>query len=147
MTAKEQDEWKIPPCVSNWKNAKGYTIPLDKRLAADGRGLDDVHINDNFAKLTEAMSVLAAVVGVAGWQAGRQTGRQARAINPAGPPLAARRYIAERGSREAIELRAAIRDKAANKERERQETKLRELAQKAREVRGPPLTPFPAGCC
>ena len=31
-------DWKIPPCVSNWKNAKGYTIPLDKRLAADGRG-------------------------------------------------------------------------------------------------------------
>ena len=32
-------DWKIPPCISNWKNAKGYTIPLDKRLAADGRGL------------------------------------------------------------------------------------------------------------
>ena len=39
LTAKEQQDWKIPPCVSNWKNAKGYTIPLDKRLAADGRGL------------------------------------------------------------------------------------------------------------
>ena len=36
---KEQQEWKIPPCISNWKNARGYTIPLDKRLAADGRGL------------------------------------------------------------------------------------------------------------
>jgi len=23
----------------NWKNIKGYTIPLDKRLAADGRSL------------------------------------------------------------------------------------------------------------
>ena len=34
---KDQQEWKIPPCISNWKNSKGYTIPLDKRLAADGR--------------------------------------------------------------------------------------------------------------
>lgn len=39
ITAKDQADWKIPPCISNWKNAKGYTIPLDKRLAADGRGL------------------------------------------------------------------------------------------------------------
>lgn len=42
VTVKEQQEWKIPPCISNWKNAKGYTIPLDKRLAADGRGLQQV---------------------------------------------------------------------------------------------------------
>ena len=39
ITAKDQQDWKIPPCISNWKNPKGYTIPLDKRLAADGRGL------------------------------------------------------------------------------------------------------------
>lgn len=39
VTAKDQQDWKIPPCISNWKNPKGYTIPLDKRLAADGRGL------------------------------------------------------------------------------------------------------------
>ncbi|CAG8705989.1 15043_t:CDS:10, partial [Funneliformis caledonium] len=55
ITAKEQQEWIIPPCISNWKNAKGYTIPLDKRLAADGRGLQEVTINDNFAKLSEAL--------------------------------------------------------------------------------------------
>lgn len=42
ISAKDQLDWKIPPCVSNWKNAKGYTIPLDKRLAADGRGLLEV---------------------------------------------------------------------------------------------------------
>jgi len=57
VTVKDQQEWKIPPCISNWKNSKGYTIPLDKRLAADGRGLQDVHINDNFAKLTEALYI------------------------------------------------------------------------------------------
>ncbi|KAF9426026.1 mRNA splicing protein [Podila epigama] len=57
VTAKEQADWVIPPCISNWKNAKGYTIPLDKRLAADGRGLQEVQINDNFAKLSEALAL------------------------------------------------------------------------------------------
>lgn len=37
--------------------AQGYTIPLDKRLAADGRGLQTVHINENFAKLAEALYI------------------------------------------------------------------------------------------
>lgn len=23
VTVREQKEWKIPPCISNWKNAKG----------------------------------------------------------------------------------------------------------------------------
>ena len=57
VSAKEQQDWKIPPCISNWKNAKGYTIPLDKRLAADGRGLQETAINDGFAKFTEALYV------------------------------------------------------------------------------------------
>ena len=34
---------------------QGYTIPLDKRLASDGRGLQDHTINDNFAKLAQAL--------------------------------------------------------------------------------------------
>eukprot|EP01018_Ginkgo_biloba_P030138 Gb_08010 [translate_table: standard] len=57
VTVKDQQDWKIPPCISNWKNPKGYTIPLDKRRAADGRGLQEVQINDNFAKLSEALYV------------------------------------------------------------------------------------------
>jgi SNW domain-containing protein 1 len=32
---------------------KGYTIPLDKRLSADGRNLQDVAVNDKFAALSE----------------------------------------------------------------------------------------------
>ncbi|KAK9449054.1 SKIP/SNW domain-containing protein [Limtongia smithiae] len=55
LTAKDQEDFMIPPSVSKWKNPKGYTIALDKRLAADGRGLEDVVINDNFAKLSEAL--------------------------------------------------------------------------------------------
>ena len=61
MDAKEQADWKIPPSISNWKNPKGYTIPLDKRLAADGRGLQEVQINDNFARLSEALLVNSSV--------------------------------------------------------------------------------------
>ncbi|KAI3834725.1 hypothetical protein MKX03_013978 [Papaver bracteatum] len=57
LTVKDYQDFKIPPCISNWKNSKGYTIPLDKRLAADGRGLQEVKINDNFAKLAEALYV------------------------------------------------------------------------------------------
>ncbi|KAJ7384688.1 SNW domain-containing protein 1 [Desmophyllum pertusum] len=99
VTVKEQQEWKIPPCISNWKNAKGYTIPLDKRLAADGRGLQDPHINDKFAKLAEAL------------------------------------YIADRKAREAVEMRAQLEKKVAQRDKEKKELKLVELAQKAREER------------
>merc|ERR1711874_909186 len=99
VTAKEQQDWKIPPCISNWKNAKGYTIPLDKRLAADGRGLQQNHINENFSKLAEAL------------------------------------YIADRKARESVEARAQLEKKLAAKEKEAKESKLRELAQKAREER------------
>ncbi|RYC59031.1 hypothetical protein CHU98_g7177 [Xylaria longipes] len=55
LTAADQENWKIPPTVSNWKNPGGFTVPLDKRLAADGRGLQDVTINDKFAQFSEAL--------------------------------------------------------------------------------------------
>ncbi|GMI36072.1 hypothetical protein TeGR_g1061, partial [Tetraparma gracilis] len=57
LTVEDQQNWKIPPCISNWKNSKGYTIPLDKRLAADGRGLTESTINNNFATLSESLYV------------------------------------------------------------------------------------------
>jgi SNW domain-containing protein 1 len=55
LTAEDQEMWRIPPPVSNWKNPKGFTVPLDKRLAADGRGLTDVAISDKFAQFSEAL--------------------------------------------------------------------------------------------
>lgn len=55
VTVEDQQNWKIPPCVSNWKNLRGYTIPLDKRLASDGRGLQETQISDKFAKLAESL--------------------------------------------------------------------------------------------
>mmetsp|Transcript_4698 Transcript_4698/g.4841 ORF Transcript_4698/g.4841 Transcript_4698/m.4841 type:complete len:632 (-) Transcript_4698:159-2054(-) len=57
LTAGDKQAWKVPPCVSNWKNARGYTIPLDKRLAADGRGLMETTINNKFATLSESLYV------------------------------------------------------------------------------------------
>ncbi|XP_037029262.1 puff-specific protein Bx42 [Bradysia coprophila] len=99
VTVKEQKEWKVPPCISNWKNAKGYTIPLDKRLAADGRGLQQVHINEKFAKMAEAL------------------------------------YIADRKAREAVEARAQLEKKLAQREKEKKEDMLRQMAQRAREER------------
>lgn len=99
VTVKEQKEWKVPPCISNWKNAKGYTVPLDKRLAADGRGLQQVHINEKFAKMAEAL------------------------------------YIADRKAREAVEVRAQLEKKIAQKEKEKKEDMLRQMAQQARDER------------
>lgn len=57
LTAEERDAWKIPPSISNWKNNKGYIIPLDKRLAADGRNLQEHTVSDQFAKLSEALLI------------------------------------------------------------------------------------------
>ncbi|XP_077284163.1 puff-specific protein Bx42 isoform X2 [Arctopsyche grandis] len=99
VSVRQQRDWKVPPCVSHWKNAKGYTIPLDKRLAADGRGLQQVHINENFSKLAEAL------------------------------------YIADRKAREAVEARAQLEKKLAQREKEKKEDHLRMMAQKARDHR------------
>nr|GEY80442.1 SNW/SKI-interacting protein-like [Tanacetum cinerariifolium] len=58
VTVKDQQDWKIPSCISKWKNPKEYTIPLDKRSTADARGLQEVQINANFVKLSEALYVV-----------------------------------------------------------------------------------------
>lgn len=55
VTAKDQADWNIPACVSNWKNAKGYTIPLHMRVQADGRNLQDTTINHKFPKFSESI--------------------------------------------------------------------------------------------
>jgi SNW domain-containing protein 1 len=57
LTKEEREKWNVPACISNWKNSRGYTIPLDKRLAADGRGLREHTINPNFATLSESLYV------------------------------------------------------------------------------------------
>lgn len=61
--------------------------------------MQQVHINENFAKLAEAL------------------------------------YIADRKARQAVEMRAQLEKKLAQKEKEKKEDHLRQLAQKAREER------------
>lgn len=55
ITAAEREDWYIPPAISNWKNPKGYAIALDKRLAGGSSNSQEVTINDNKAKLAEAL--------------------------------------------------------------------------------------------
>jgi SNW domain-containing protein 1 len=58
VTKEEREAWNVPSCISNWKNMRGYTIPLDKRLAADGRhARETVTVNPNFATLSESLYV------------------------------------------------------------------------------------------
>jgi SNW domain-containing protein 1 len=116
-TVKEQKEWKIPPYISNWKNAKGYTIPLDERLAAVGRGLQQLHINDNFAKLAETLYIGAKL---------------AETLH-IGAKLAETLYIGGRKAREAVEMRAQLEKKLAQEEREKLEEHVIQVAQKALE--------------
>ena len=55
LTAEDQQKFKVPPCVSNWKNSKGHVRPLAALLAADGRYLKDVAINRRFGEYTDAL--------------------------------------------------------------------------------------------
>jgi len=93
----ERSQWNIPPAISNWKNSKGFTIPLDKRLAADGRGLHTTKISDNFAKLTEAL------------------------------------YVAEKSSRDAVDLRAKLQAEIHSKAEQKNEESLRRVAMNIKE--------------
>lgn len=100
ITAEEQNMWKIPPCVSSWKNPRGYTVPLDKRCAFNGRACSQPEaLNPKFAQLSETL------------------------------------YISTRHHREALEEAAKAERLMAQKEKEKNEEKLRMLAQQAREER------------
>ncbi|KNA01511.1 nuclear protein SkiP [Plasmodium vivax North Korean] len=57
LNKEEEENWKIPPCVSNWKNNKGYNIPLDKRIQSDNKKLNQVEVNEKFAHLSEYLYV------------------------------------------------------------------------------------------
>ena len=100
ITAEEHKQWKIPPCVSSWKNPRGYTVPLDKRCAFNGRtGAQPETINPKFAQLSETL------------------------------------YISTRKHREALDEKMKAEKLMAQKEKERNEQRLRMLAQTARQER------------
>ena len=60
LSREEQQAWNVPPCVSNWKNSKGFIIPLEMRLTADGRGQREFKISSNFIKLNAALNAAEA---------------------------------------------------------------------------------------
>lgn len=61
VSAADQQAWEIPPAISNWKNAHGFTIPLHVRMAADGRRLQDTVTNERHASLTHDLDVAEAL--------------------------------------------------------------------------------------
>ena len=62
LTKEEQRDWKIPPCIANWRSPKGYVIPLEKRLAAAGvPDGAEVHNVDAVPSLTRGLDASARV--------------------------------------------------------------------------------------
>ena len=57
LSYEEQKKWKIPPCVNMSNNPKGLVIPLDIRLANDGRNLRQYQANQNFAKFADILAL------------------------------------------------------------------------------------------
>eukprot|EP00475_Leptophrys_vorax_P029056 TRINITY_DN4240_c0_g1_i4.p1 TRINITY_DN4240_c0_g1~~TRINITY_DN4240_c0_g1_i4.p1 ORF type:complete len:462 (-),score=113.50 TRINITY_DN4240_c0_g1_i4:21-1406(-) len=55
VSKEELASWKIPPCISNWKNIKGYTVPIDQRLAADGRGLIEPELSSRHSEFADTL--------------------------------------------------------------------------------------------
>ena len=43
VTVQDQQDWKIPPSISNTKNNRSYVIPLEMRLSADGPNSSTVY--------------------------------------------------------------------------------------------------------
>lgn len=61
VTKEERDQWNIPAAISSWKNPKGYTISLERRLGMDARYNEQNSgaqtVNEGFAKLSSALDV------------------------------------------------------------------------------------------
>lgn len=121
LTVKDQEDWKIPPCISNWKNAGGKVLPLDKRLAADGQDLRETQINDRFAEMNTALTKFM--------EAARETNEQKYKIRAAEKE--------KENKRKLMELRQKQEQFAAENrqisDRRRQEDETEEQAEDRRE--------------
>lgn len=51
-TKEQVRDWAVPPCVSNWKNIRGYTVPEDHRANAQ---LEGTQVSERFASLSESL--------------------------------------------------------------------------------------------
>lgn len=100
VSVADHKDWiNIPPCISQFKNPKGYSIPLDKREGVDGRRLQDVQISEKFAHLQDSL------------------------------------HLAYEICTEELELRAKVQKDMMEKEKERRDQELIEIARKARAER------------
>ena len=57
LSIDEIKAWNIPPCISNYKNQRGYTLPLHMRLAADMRSNKDIILSDKFSKFSDIINL------------------------------------------------------------------------------------------
>lgn len=135
LTAEDAKNWKIPPCISNWKNNKGYTIPLDKRLAADGRGGSPSFSLLATESLSVHLDVCSEVCSGTVLFANGGTGLQDLRINDNFAKLAESLYTAERTARDMVEQRAKMQRHITLKEKDKKEQELRDLAARARAER------------
>lgn len=58
VSAEEMRSLKIPPCLSNYSNQKGYTIPLHMRVMGDMRKNNELIVNENFNKLSDVLGLI-----------------------------------------------------------------------------------------
>ena len=58
ITSEEIKNWKVPPCISNYKNQKGYTIPLQMRVMADMRSNTDIKLNEKFSNFADIINIV-----------------------------------------------------------------------------------------
>ena len=72
LTPEEEKYWNVPPCVSNWRNPAGNVIPLDKRVAADGRKHIQPQLSDRFAPFTRALEQTMSSINEAAHQRAMQ---------------------------------------------------------------------------
>ncbi|CAH2351290.1 pre-mRNA-processing protein 45 [[Candida] railenensis] len=57
LTKEDKEKWNIPSAISNWKNNQGFTISLDKRMAANDQSQEgDLGLNvEKFGNLSQAL--------------------------------------------------------------------------------------------
>lgn len=62
LTQEEEDYWRVPTCVSNWRNPAGYVIPMDKRVGADARRFEQPGLSDKFSNLAKALDIASSSI-------------------------------------------------------------------------------------
>lgn len=68
LTPEEEKYWYVPPVISNWRNPAGNVIPMDKRVAADGRRTIKPEISDKFAVMNRALEATMQSINEAAHQ-------------------------------------------------------------------------------